>query len=182
MERKEFLQLQFVSLREEIKDTKARIFKTVTAGLTLIPAASFVAHSYKVDILLLSMPLLVVVIGLLYLSENHAMMRCGQYIKEHIEPHVDEVIGWEKWLSTPDAYRKRTVDLYVFVAFYLLYLVYYCASSYIAVTFARANYGLLWSVICAGCYVVLGIWYAVFLFRNQLHSTTTITRDVSEAE
>lgn len=47
-------------------------------------------------------------------------MRCGRYIREHIEPSIEDVVGWEAWLSKPDEKKRRTVDFFAFVSFNML--------------------------------------------------------------
>jgi hypothetical protein len=84
MDKQEFMKQQYISLREEIKETKARIFKTLGFGLVVVPAANFVATTYQVDVLIMLMPCLIIVVALIYLSENRAKMRCGRYIRLHI--------------------------------------------------------------------------------------------------
>ena len=86
MENDKFLIQQYISLREEVKETKARIFKLAGLGIVGMPASYFLAHTYKLEILIISLPILICTILLLFLAENRALMRCGMYIKEHIEP------------------------------------------------------------------------------------------------
>ena len=133
MDESQFLMEEYKTLREEIRETKARIFKLVGFGIFAVPVAHFVAQTYRLDVVILSLPLLVIVVALLYLSENHALMRCGCYIREHIEPKVEDTIGevillekgsdrsiepkvkdtigWETWLE--NGFGRRTVDKYV---------------------------------------------------------------------
>lgn len=42
---------------------------------------------------MIALPLLIMVVAMLYLSENHAVMRCGRYIREEIELHVNDTPG-----------------------------------------------------------------------------------------
>ena len=80
MDPNEFLKQQYVTLREEIRETKNRIFQTMGFGLVVIPGSHFLAQSYKIDTVTLSLPVLVLVVALVYLSENNALMRCGRYM------------------------------------------------------------------------------------------------------
>ena len=175
MQKEEFLKIQLTSLRDEIRDTKGRIFKTLGFGLSVVPAAHFLAQAYEVDILLITIPILVKVVALLYLSENHALMRCGRYIRLCIEPHVPEVLGWEKWLATPDEIEKRTVERYLTFAFYLLFLVYYVGSVFLAVRFALTEYGRIAGYALLAFYSASGLGVGLFLVRKMMSSTTTAT-------
>ncbi len=178
MDKDRFLRIQFESLRDEIRDTKSRIFKTIIAGLTVVPAANVLGTAYEVDVVTISLPILVLVIGLVYLSENHALMRCGRYIHDHIETETPDAVGWESWLRAPDAFQKRTTDKLTFQAFYLLYLVYFLGSSWLATSFVTVEYGALQGGILAGAYIAILCVSAIYLYRNQRTSTTTANERV----
>lgn len=177
MDRDTFLRLQFEALRTEIADTKARTFRTLGFGLAVVPGAHFLAAVYNVDALMISVPVLTIVVALLYLSENHALMRCGTYILEHIEPHVPEVCGWEEWLAAPRGIRRRTVDVYLSYAFYLVFLVYYAGSVFLAVRFALHEYGIACALTILSAYAATGVAFTAFLVRNVRSSTKTPIND-----
>lgn len=168
-----FLELQYQTLREEIRETKARIFRTLAFGLTVVPAAQFIADKFEIDAVIVSMPLLVIVVSFLYLSENHALMRCGRFIRLEIEPRIPNVVGWEGWLTTPDEYEKRSVDRYLTYSFTLLYFLYFAAAVFLACRFVHSAYGLLWSALLLGCFSAVGIWFAFYFFTKMQISTTT---------
>ena len=173
MEKSEFLKQQYLSLREEVKETKDRIFKTMGFGLVVVPASHFLSQAYKIDTVTLSLPILVVVVALIYLAENNALMRCGRYLKHHIEPEIREVIGWEEWLETKSSYDTRAVDKYLSYAFYLLFFVYFAGSVFLASRFALETYGMLPTSLLLGGYVAIGIWFVIFLLKSIKISTTT---------
>jgi hypothetical protein len=100
-------------------------------------------------------------------------MRCGRYIREHVEPRFQIGLGWEQWLATPDETRKRTVDLYIFVSFNLLYMVYFAGGAVLAVQYVLGHYGQLPALIAALVYTVLFVWSSVFMIRNWKTLTTT---------
>lgn len=173
MNKSEFLKEQYLTLREEIKQTKERIFKTIGFGLIVVPASQFLANAYKIDTVTLSIPVLVVVVALVYLSENNALMRCGRYIKRYIECEIEEVIGWEEWLDTKSKYDTRAVDKYLSYAFYLLFFVYFAGSVFLAARFALGKYGTLATGVLLGAYVAIGIWFLIFLLKNIKTTTGT---------
>ncbi len=59
MENENFMIQQYISLREEVKETKARIFKLAGYGIVGMPASYFLAHTYKLEILIISLPILI---------------------------------------------------------------------------------------------------------------------------
>jgi hypothetical protein len=102
MERDKFMEIEYQTLREEIKQTKDRIFKLAGFGLIGMPSAYSFANIYDIQVLVLSLPIMICTIFLLFLSETRALMRCGTYIKNKLEPNInnnaDTRIGWEAWL------------------------------------------------------------------------------------
>jgi len=151
----DFLKLQYQTLREEIKETKARIFKITGFGVTIIPATQYIGQIYKVDILLLALPLLTLIVALIYISENQCLYRCGMYIRDHIEAQVPGVMGWEEWLQTPASSGPRLVGRYKAWAFRLLFVIYFLVSVCLASQYASSNYGWLVGI-------VVGIAYGLF--------------------
>ena len=84
MDKFEFVKMEYLTLKEEIKETKNRIFKLAGLGVVGMPAAYFIAKTHKIEALILSLPVLICTLLLLFLSESRALMRCGAYIKESI--------------------------------------------------------------------------------------------------
>ncbi|MGV3572859.1 MAG: hypothetical protein ACO1PB_19875 [Ramlibacter sp.] len=157
-----------------------RVFQSMGFGLIVVPGSHYLAQTYKIDTAILTLPILVVVVALVYLSENNAIMRCGRYIKQHIEPNIQGVVGWETWLETRSAYDTRAVDKHISYAFYLLFLVYFVGSVFLAVRFAYsiAGQGYIVGTVLLGFYVAIGVWFLIFLLRSIKVSTST-TADVA---
>lgn len=173
MDKQEFMKQQYLTLREEIKDTKSKIFQTMGIGLVVVPGSQFLAQSYNIDTITLSLPVLVVVVALIYLSENNALMRCGRYIRTQIEPNLENIVGWEQWLETQHSRDFRNVDKFLSYAFYLLFLVYFIGSVFVSAKFAMNNLGIIPAALLLGGYVAIGIWFVIFLIRNIRTSTLT---------
>jgi hypothetical protein len=173
LDKKDFLKYQYLTLREEIKETKARIFKTLGFGLVVVPASHFLAQSYQIDTIILAIPILVIVVALVYLAENNALMRCGRYIRLHIEPQIEGVLGWETWLETPGFFETRDVDKYLSYCFYLLFFVYFVGSIFLAARFAIQQYGQILTSLLLGLYVAIGIWFVIYLIKHIRVSTST---------
>ena len=176
MDKTEFLKNQFVSLREEIAESKKRVFQTMGFGLVVVPGSHFLAQAYALDTVTLSLPILVIVVSLVYLSENNAIMRCGRYIKQHIEPEINDTIGWEQWIEdNAGDFDTRSVDKHMFYAFYLLFFVYFAGSVFIACRFAKAHFDIFLTASMLGGYVAVGVWFFIFLFKTGFLSITTNT-------
>ena len=65
-----FLELQYSTLRKEIETAKSNMFKLVVGGAAVIPAAQSLANTYSIGAITLALPLIVVVLVLLFLTEN----------------------------------------------------------------------------------------------------------------
>lgn len=171
MDKNEFVKQQFITLRDEVKETKTRIFRIQSLGIIVVPASTFLGKAYNIDILIMTTPLLVMVVALMFLFETSALMRCGIYIKEKIEPLVLEIEGWEEWLQIPSDINKRKAEIYMSISFLLLFVVYFLASVYLAYTFSNTNYNQTSSYIILSVYVSLGVWFVIFLINNILLTT-----------
>ena len=134
MKKEEFLKVQYEALRQEILATQRRNFQTLGFGALSIPAASFLAKVHDIPALALAVPPLVLGIALLYLADNHGIIRCGEYIKEHIEKNLTEegIMGWETWLEAGQEQGTRNTEHYTTYCFYLLFLLYFAAAVYMA--------------------------------------------------
>ena len=174
MDKAEFTKSEYLTLRKEIEESKNRIFQTMGFGLVVVPGSHFLAQAYKLDTVTLSLPVLVVVVALVYMAELNGIMRCGRYIKHHIETQVQGIVGWEAWLETTNSFHTRSVDKYLSYAFYLLFLVYFVGSVFIATRFALTEFGMIITSVLLGGYVAIGIWFLLFLVKNSPVSTSTL--------
>ena len=178
MDKAQFMREEYVSLRDEIKETKARIFTLAGFGLVALPSAYGLAQALKIDALILSLPILICTIQLLYLSESRSLMRAGEYIKKNLEERVtgcddDECRGWEHWLEDKPAREpdRRSVDKLLAIFFYLLYAFYYLASVELAVVTANHRWGVIGMAAVLGFYVAVGggfIWFLAFNYRRSV--------------
>jgi hypothetical protein len=118
MDKKAFLEQQYLTLRKEIESSRDRHFKIAAGALVIVPAVEIFASAIKVSIfegekgesmghilaipllvILLLLPIIVLALHAIWVAEHLAISRCGYYIREYIEPAVPEVVGWEKWLG-----------------------------------------------------------------------------------
>lgn len=173
-----FQELQFLTLRKEIEDSLNRSFQIMVGGATLVPILVGILGHYTATPILLTLPMMVVVIALLYLNQWNSIMRCGRYIRTRLEPEMTSEEGWEAWLeSNPDmhlgAVHNRLVDTYLVYAFYLLTAAYYFACSYIAINYAHGSYGPVAAWLALTAYIVIGFTMGyIILERVPTHTTT----------
>jgi hypothetical protein len=123
-----FLELQYVALREEILETKRQNFQIIGFGIASWPAGNLIAIRYS-ETLFLVLPVIVIVAAFLYLGSNNAVIRCGNYIRENMEPGT--VIGWERWLEEKEGLRRKA-DKTTSLAIRLLFGVYLIVSLALA--------------------------------------------------
>lgn len=172
LDRHRFLELQYVTLRKEIEASKSNMFKLVVGGSAVIPAAQSLANTYAIGAITLALPLIVVVLVLLFLAENHAMMRAGTYILEEIEPNIEGVTGWETWLSSAKGnIGKRTVDKLLVFAFSILAASYFMVSVVLAARHALQEFGQQGQYLISGAYIGVGI-VLVFILYSQAKTDT----------
>lgn len=169
----EFVKMEYQTLREEIKETKSRIFKIINFALTIVPIATLVGNVYKIGLLIIAIPFIVMVVATLYLAENHALMRCGRYIKEHIEPKIGEHEGWERWLANKKNNNRRSVDQLLSHSFFILFFLYYIFSSCMAVNYLRDKELGLEIYLSILIYISIGFIYFIYFIRNVEFCTDT---------
>ena len=148
------------------------MFKLVTAGSSGVPAAGVLIDEFEVHAVFLALPLLVIVLGLVFLAESQGVMRCAEYIRSKIESRYRPFIGWEEWLEeegeqTDQKYR-RLVNAWQLAAFYIVFLVYYAGASYLGVNNAHriGEPEEIWELVASVLYVFLGVLFVWFLYLN----------------
>jgi hypothetical protein len=105
-------------------------------------------------------------------------MRCGTYIRKHIESQIqgidseEEWVGWEKWEETETDFDVRAGDRYAIYSFYMLSAVYYIVCVWLAVSFAF-NVCDLAGIGALLAYGLLGIRVALLLHGGIRLCTTT---------
>lgn len=140
----QFLRCEYLTLREEIKEAKARIFKLAVLGIIGVPSVYAIASDRDFSILVVSLPPIICAVMFLYLSESLTVMRAGAYIKEEIEPNIKDengnvFVGWEHWLEKT-ASGRRAVDKLVGCFFYALFGFYYGVTSFLALDLAKQRW------------------------------------------
>ena len=170
--RQRFIELEYLTLRKEIETAKSNMFKLVVGGAAVIPAAQSFANTYSIGSITLALPLIVVVLVLLFLTENHSIMRAGTYILDQIEPNVEGATGWETWLnSAKGGAGKRTVDKLLIFAFALLAASYFMVSVVLATRHALQEFGQQGQYLIGGAYLGIGV-VLVFVLYSQAQTDT----------
>lgn len=172
MEEAKFIELQYLALRKEIENSKQNMFRLAIGGGAAVPAAQYIAQAYSIGTITMALPLVVVVLVLLFLSENNAVMRAGSYILQEIESRYESVKGWETWLmdsSVSDG--TRTVDKLVVFAFSLLASSYFVVSVIVAARYAFQEFGEKGQYLLSGGYLGIGFILAFFIYWQARTNT-----------
>ncbi len=172
MDGSDFLKLQYEALRQEILATQKRNFQTLGFGALSIPAAGFLAETQKIPALWLAVPVLILGIAILYLADNHGIIRCGEYIKEHIEKKLEPegIVGWETWLERGQKHTRST-ERYTTYCFYTFFLLYFLASVYMAWSYMEPASGgdrfpLPVAITITAIYWIFGIAIGYHIVRS----------------
>lgn len=109
----------FATLRNEIKATKARVFAILMAGLIGSPVLTYFVIDSDSTVFKLVAPLLVLLLLVLYLSEQTMLMRAARYIRDHVE---SEASDWERWVG---GHNMRSAERQLFGMFIVVGLFFY---------------------------------------------------------
>ena len=113
---------EFVSLRDEIRATRSRLFKILMVGLVGVPLLTYIGSRAEFYVWLL-LPYSVLLLIVVFLSEQSSMMRAGRYIREHIEQEGSAGPHWETWIESRPQYRL--VDRHYVACFMVVFFLYY---------------------------------------------------------
>jgi hypothetical protein len=184
-----FLELQFQTLRKEIEETKGRIFKLEVGGvgIPILPivfqffsnvfykagnSTTGMSFEYAVAFLTLVAPFFIIGLILAFIAEKMTLMRCGRYIRYHIEPVISSVTGWENWLETAHQRRERDCDQFVAQSFAFLWVSYYAFTSMSACLSLLGSPIALKEFLAVSAFFIYSIvgflmwWY----YHNRMHS------------
>ena len=117
----------FQTLRDEIKETKSRIFRVLMAGIIGAPILTYFAVKSESQLLLLVAPLLILLLVVLYLAEQNELMRAGRYIRENVETSEND---WEHWIGD---LKLRSAERQLFAMFIIMSLFFYTLLVMMAV-------------------------------------------------
>jgi uncharacterized membrane protein YfcA len=160
----EFVKQQYLTLRDEIRESKARIFWLLIIGIAMVIAAGYLAAEYPNAFANAAIPLLLLGLMLSFVSEQNNIARAGRYLREVVEPRVENVTGWEHWLETKP--RLREVDHSFVLGFSVLFLVFFAiTTSLTLVQLDKRGYEVfLWAAAIA--YILGAFCVGVVLWRH----------------
>ena len=127
METNDFLKQQYLTLRDEIRESKARIFWLMIIGMFLVMAAGYLAAEHPSAFANAAIPFLMLGLMLAFISEQNNIARAGRYLRETVEPRIADLICWEHWLESKP--RLREVDHSFVMGFSVLFLIFFAISA-----------------------------------------------------
>ncbi|HUU82185.1 MAG TPA: hypothetical protein VM243_01655 [Phycisphaerae bacterium] len=169
---------EFLTLRDEIKATKARLFWIVVMGLFGVPMLTYLATKTELFVWLL-LPFSILVLILLFLAEQSSMMRAGRYIRERIECAAGRSLGWEGWVESMP--RFRYMDKQYVASFMIVFFAYYFMTIGVSIQIILAKEatdmtgsGLYWYWFfgAIAAYAVGAVW-ALFTLRHHWKATVS---------
>jgi hypothetical protein len=156
-DQKNYVAKELEIVRREIEDSKERSFKIITGQVFALPIISVLSESISsvfYNYVFLIMPFVVLILVLTYIHEQHTIVRAGLYIRTKIEPICTNKIanydykGWENWLQNTHKiplkqpneklfydYNPREGDGYLRKGFWILSIIYYIFSIFLASSF-----------------------------------------------
>lgn len=167
----------FVTLRDEIKATKARIFVLLMTGLIGSPILTYFAVNSQSHVFKLVAPLLVLLVLVLYLSEQTMLMRAAQYVRSKIETDESD---WEHWVG---GFKLRSAERQLFAMFIVVGLFFFTILTVIAMKEMRViemasvsafsfEY-FFWKYGVTGFYILATVWALGTMARFWRAATDT---------
>lgn len=126
----EFSKQQYITLRAEISESKARVFWLLILGIFLVMAAGYLAAEHPSAFANGGIPILLLALMLSFIAEESNISRAGRYLREVVEPKINDET-WEKWLEKHGRYRE--VDRAFVVGFSVIFLTFFLISATLAV-------------------------------------------------
>jgi hypothetical protein len=166
----EFMRQQFLTLRDEIRESKARIFWLLIIGMFLVMAAGYLAAEHPSAFANAAIPFLLIGLMLSFVSEQNNIARAGRYLRETVEPRIENVMGWEHWLETKP--RLREVDHSFVLGFSVLFLIFFAITTSLTlkqIDRYAANEAYVWAAAVA--YALGAFCVAIVLWRHWRSST-----------
>jgi len=180
MNDQDVLAQQFMTLRDEIKAIKARLYWTVVLGVFGVPILIYLASDARRDVWLL-VPYTVLILIVVFVAEQNAMMRAGRYIRERIEPNVEQ-FGWEGWLEAH--VESRLMERHFVACFVVIFFIYYVMTIAMAIQRllseeARDPSGQFtyWLGAAGITYAIGAIWAVSTLVHHWRSTVSTVTHE-----
>jgi uncharacterized membrane protein YfcA len=169
MTTEEFMRNQYVTLRDEIRESKAHIFWLLIVGMFLVMAAGYLAAEHPSAFANAAIPILLLALMLAFISEQNNIARAGRYLREVVEPRIPDFTCWEHWLESK--HQLREVDHAFVIGFSTIFMVFFAISTSLTlwhlVMIQQEWY--VWSV--GGAYVLGALCVLYVLVRHYRSST-----------
>lgn len=167
----EFNKQQYITLREEIRTCKARVFFLLVLGTLFIPAAAFAAKEFGATFASAGTPFILLVLMLAFLMEQNAIVRAGKYLREHVEPKLQDNVTWESWLESNR--KLREMDRYFFATFLLVFTMFYVLLSGMAIDALANDFPQTYIYYGTAGYGVGGVWFLIVWLGHWRTCTST---------
>ena len=165
----EFMKHQYLTLREEIRDSKARIFWLLIIGMLMVMTAGYLAAEHPSAFSNAAIPFLLLGLMLSFISEQNNIARAGRYLRETVEPSIENLVGWEHWLESKP--RLREVDHSFVLGFSVLFLIFFAVTTSLTLVQLDKN-KQEWYVWAAAIAYALGAFcIGIVLWRHWRSST-----------
>jgi hypothetical protein len=165
----DFMKEQYLTLRDEIRESKARIFWLLIIGMVLVMVAGYLAAEHPSAFANAAIPFLLLGLMLAFVSEQNNIARAGRYLRETVEPRIENVVGWEHWLEGKPALRE--VDHAFVLGFSVLFLVFFAITTSLTLVQLDRNAHELYVVAAAIAYTLGALCIAFVLWRHWRSST-----------
>lgn len=167
----EFMMQQFLTLRDEIRESKARIFWLLIMGMALVLISGYLAAEFPSAFANAAIPFLLLGLMLSFVSEQNNIARAGRYLREAVEPRIADLVGWEHWLETKP--RLREVDHAFVLGFSVLFLIFFAITTSLTLMQLdkHAHEAYVWAAAIA--YGLGAFCIAIVLWRHWRSSTAT---------
>ena len=165
----EFMKHQYLTLRDEIRESKARIFWLLIIAILLVMLAGYLAAEHPNAFANAAIPFLLLALMLSFVVEQNNIARAGRYLRDTVEPRIADVTGWEHWLASKP--RLREVDHYFVVGFSVLFLVFFAIATSLTLMQLDKS-GKEWYVWAAGVAYALGALCVAFVLWRHWTAAT----------
>jgi hypothetical protein len=164
----EFIKAQYMTLRDEIRESKARIFWLLIMAVILVMAAGYLAAEHPSAFANAAIPFLLLGLMLCFVSEQNNIARAGRYLRETVEPRIENIVGWEHWLETKP--RLREVDHAFVIGFSVLFMIFFAITA--SLTLVQLDKGpreiYVWAALAA--YTFGAFCIAIVMWRHYRSS------------
>jgi hypothetical protein len=165
----DFMRQQYATLRDEIRESKARIFWLLIIGMVLVMVAGYLAAEHPSAFANAAIPFLLLGLMLSFVSEQNNIARAGRYLREAVEPRIVDLVGWEHWLENKP--RLREVDHAFVLGFSVLFLIFFAITTSLTLVQLdkHAHEAYVWAAATA--YGLGAFCIGIVLWRHWRSST-----------